>query len=254
MRSGGVSPGGPYHPKVVVRIVLVPAIPDTGEVMRTRHISLPAALLLASCSYSSIEDGASYNHVSTVEDMFTSSFVLETDEGVVLFDAGYRASNLESALNERALSLDMVTDVFLTHGHGDHVAGLELFPSARIRALEDEIDLVAEESGASVTDPLRHGDIVTLGAFSVEVFSVPGHTAGNAAYLVDRVLLLGDSAFANQDGELIPTPDSYSDSPELLDASVRSLAADLAERDEQIDWVVPSHTGPLEGTTAFFSF
>ena len=222
--------------------------------MRTRHLGLLVATLLASCSYSSIDDGASYNHLTTVQDLFTSSFILETGEGVVLFDAGYRSSNLESALKDRDLSLDRVTDVFLTHGHGDHVAGLELFPDARIRALEGEIELVAEESSASVTDPLGHGDIVTLGAFSVEAFSVPGHTAGNAAYLVDGVLLLGDSAFANKDGALVPTPDSYSDSPELLEASVRSLADVLAERSEQIDWVVPSHTGPLEGTAALFSF
>ncbi|MBN95180.1 MAG: hypothetical protein CL928_14105 [Deltaproteobacteria bacterium] len=217
-------------------------------------VALSGLSLFVGCSFSDITHGTTYNSITTVKDLFSSAFMLETDEGVVLFDTGYRTGRMISVLEDRGLSEDDVTDVFITHGHRDHIGGLAQFTGARLRALASEADLVAEESGVQVTDPLSPGDVVTVGQFSVEVFPVPGHTAGNAVYLVDGVLLLGDSAFADKGGGLIPTPDRYSDDPEQLKDSVRALAEALDERGDEVEWVVPSHTGGIAGLNALLAF
>jgi len=222
--------------------------------MRRITLLVCAAALTAGCSYSSIEDGAEYNGLVTIKDMFTSAYLLPTSGGAILFDAGFRSSRIESALDEQGVVPSDVTDVFITHGHGDHVAALDLFTDARIRAMSADADLVHEESGIEVSHPLAGGDQVVVGDVTVEAFAVPGHTPGNAVYLVNRVLVLGDSVFANKDGELIPTPTSYSDDSELLDTNLRALAQQLEERSETIEWLVPAHTGGVRGIEPLLAF
>ena len=98
--------------------------------MKRLSLLVFALTLTTACSYSGIEDGTEYNGLVTIEDMFTSAYLLPTSEGAVLFDAGFRSSRIESALEEQGVVPSDVTDVFITHGHGDHVAALELFSSA----------------------------------------------------------------------------------------------------------------------------
>ena len=189
-----------------------------------------------------------------MRDLFTSFFVLETSSRVVLFDAGFRPSRVENRLNELGLELSGVTDVFITHGHGDHVAGPSQLDRAQVFALADGVDQVEAESGETVDVSLNDRQELVIDDATIEVFSVPGHTSGNAIYLVDGVLLLGDSAFATRDGDLIPTPTEFSDDPAGLETRMRQLAEELAPRAEEIDWLAPAHTGGLEGSEALLAF
>ena len=95
--------------------------------------------LATGCSNTPIDDGAQFGPFTQVKTLFTSAFLAETDEGVVLVDAGFSASakQIGKALEERSLELSDVSDVIITHGHSDHVIGLEAFPSARVWAHED---------------------------------------------------------------------------------------------------------------------
>ena len=93
-----------------------------------RNLLAVVALLLCGCT-SAIEDGLAMNGIVTVGDSFTSSFLLTTDDGALLFDVGITASGqpVIDALADVGLSASDVTDVFLSHGHGDHVGGLAAF-------------------------------------------------------------------------------------------------------------------------------
>lgn len=50
--------------------------------------------------------------------------LLETSQARVLVDVGFSGRRLESMLGTQGLSLEDIDAVFLTHEHGDHVAGL----------------------------------------------------------------------------------------------------------------------------------
>ena len=195
-----------------------------------------------------IEDGARLGEVEQIKDWFTSVFAYETDDGVVLFDAGFREGALLRKLDDRSIAAGDVTDVFLTHGHRDHLGLIAALPNARVYGLQAEARLVEEESDgeAAVTHVVEDGQIVEVGA-GVEVFAVPGHTAGSAAYLVQGVLILGDSAIVDRDGRLVPVNPKRSDDPDAVLASMRALADRLRPRAEEIAWLAPAHSAPLRG-------
>jgi len=202
-------------------------------------------VLLCGCSNSSPVDGRSLNSVVTLRDLFTSAFLVPTDDGAVLVDAGFRANRIEAAVEAAGFTPDAITDILLTHGHGDHTVAIERFPNATVRALAAEQPLLDEEE-VTLDVPLEPG-LITLGGVEFEVFPTPGHTPGNAMFLVDQVLLMGDSAIGNTDGTLGPTGDNFSDDPEQLNASVRAVAATLAARPDPLDFLAPAHSDALSG-------
>jgi glyoxylase-like metal-dependent hydrolase (beta-lactamase superfamily II) len=194
------------------------------------------------------EDGFSRGDVTVLKDWFTSALLLESGDAVVLFDAGYRDGKMTRLLDDRGHAPDDVTHVFLTHGHSDHL-GLLPELSATVHALAEEASLVEEESEGEVTIDVfvEDGVSVDVGDTVVEVFAVPGHTAGSAVYLVNGVLVLGDSALVNRDGDLVPVAEKRSDDPQMLVESMRALADRLAPRADDVRWLAPSHSAWMEG-------
>ena len=77
----------------------------------------PVLLLLAmGCSNAPIDDGARFGPFTQVKTFFTSSFVAETSDGVVLVDSGFsrNASPIAAHLEERGLGLEDVRHVVIT--------------------------------------------------------------------------------------------------------------------------------------------
>lgn len=214
------------------------------------------ALTWSGCSNAPIEDGAKFGPFTQVKTFFTSAFVAETSQGVVVVDAGFSrsAKPIEAHLEDRGLSLDDVTDVIITHGHSDHVRGLGAFGNARVWAHEAEVALVREESddGIQVTDTVVDGDVIAVGDLEFEVLHVPGHTAGNLCLLADGVLLTGDTALSFKDGTVGPAPERYSDDPQQAMSELLSLRDRLAERSEDLTAVVFAHSEGMTDVTPFW--
>ena len=61
-----------------------------------------------------------------------------------------------------------------------------------------------EEEGERLDVELENRSVTTFGTTNIEVISVLGHTEGNAVYLVDDVLIMGDSAQGRKDGNIEP--------------------------------------------------
>lgn len=230
-------------------------------------IVLVLVLVVAGLGYATfgglaaIEDGERVGAtVEIVQDGYVSAAILDLGEGhVALVDCGNdpAAASLLHALERRGLGNGDVVAIFLTHGHLDHVAGCAQFRGAEIHALtadvaqaegregpEGPIGMLAGASptGITVAHPLDDATVVvTLENATIHVYAVPGHTAGSAAYLVDGVLFVGDSASLATDGRLVPAPWLFTENAALNVSSMHALADRLAT--EPITAIVTSHTG-----------
>lgn len=227
-----------------------------GCAMSLRASVIVSACLLSACARLPIEDGRKVGPLVQVKDSFTSCFLLEyAPKRAALFDACWNDEGqaVQKALEANGLTPDAVDAVFLSHGHTDHLGGLGMLPQASVYALEAERDLI-REGGNAVNVPLQDGDEVVLGDYTIHVYAVTGHTRGSAVYEVDGVLLMGDTVIAQKDGSLAPPAERYSDDPAENDASVRALMERLDEAGVAVDWVAPSHSGPVRGTKALRAY
>lgn len=120
---------------------------------------------------------------------FTYLLADEASRAAVLIDSVFEQHLRDLALvRELRLELRFCLE---THVHADHVTGAWLMK----RELGARI-AVATLSGATGYDQgLRHGDVVSVGALSIEVRATPGHTSGCLSYVVPagRCVFTGDA-------------------------------------------------------------
>jgi glyoxylase-like metal-dependent hydrolase (beta-lactamase superfamily II) len=221
---------------------------------------------------SDIQDGVEIESVRLVKDGFVTIGVVDLGGGkVALIDAGVdkEGKAILAELARRKLGPDAVEAVFLTHGHSDHMAACHLFQSAPVYALAADIGLAegreagkspigklagAKPTGVKIARGLTDGETVTLGNQHIQVFAIPGHTAGSAAYLVSGVLFLGDSAGSSKDGKILPAPWQFSDDPAQNHASLKALGERLRPDAANVKALVPAHSGLLRGLDPLLAF
>ena len=203
------------------------------------------------------------------KDVYVSIGIIDVGEAkLALIDAGADKDGkaLLAALTRRGRNPEDVVAVFLTHGHPDHVAGVHLLPKATTHVIASEIPYLTgareyrgplpsvmgvEDPGFRTTE-ISDRDRIQVGTRTLEVFAVPGHTEGSAAYLVDDVLFVGDAANLEADGALRSGPWIFSDDVDRQSASLRSLARVLKGR--TIRKVVFGHTGSAASAAPLESF
>jgi glyoxylase-like metal-dependent hydrolase (beta-lactamase superfamily II) len=128
-----------------------------------------------------------------------------------------------------------VVGVLATHYHADHVGGdlfghrIEGLPelltrlSVPVHANRHEVELIRTAAGVSAADLVGHdgGDVVPVGSIGVQLIHTPGHTPGSQCFLVDSLLLAGDTLFLEGCGRTdLPGSD-----PEAMYDSLQRLAS-----------------------------
>jgi glyoxylase-like metal-dependent hydrolase (beta-lactamase superfamily II) len=182
---------------------------------------------------------------------------------VVVFDAGLdpQGHPIDALLAALGARRDDVTDVFLTHGHPDHVAGIPVLAKARVHLGAADIPLAAGLIQAEALVPVLFGKMLAnppvkadaplsgattfpVGAADatmvVKAYPVPGHTPGSYVFLYDGVLVAGDIMVLKQ-GRLDTSPRMVDPHPEQNKAAIVSLKTKL--KDENVDIVCTSHGG-----------
>ena len=139
-------------------------------------------------------------------------FMQERGDRIVLFDAGLGASHngrLLENLDSVGVLPDEITDICITHFHGDHIGGLlssegeAVFKNAKLHfsdleldawtvgALKDKNEMVEKMLFAyeGRCETFQAGDTIVDGIITI---SAPGHTPGHTMYDVGDAIVVGD--------------------------------------------------------------
>ncbi|MGG7176451.1 MBL fold metallo-hydrolase [Clostridium paraputrificum] len=128
----------------------------------------------------------------------------KTKEAIVV-DPGGVNPEIERTIEELGAK---VKYILLTHGHFDHVGGVEyLADKLNVPFYINKIDEEYMEKDSSVYGSIRKadgylndGDRLTLGNHEIKVIHTPGHTKGGVCLLIDDKLFSGDTLFQGSIG------------------------------------------------------
>ena len=155
----------------------------------------------------------------------------------MVVDPGGEGERLVALLKEKGLQPEAV---ILTHGHGDHIGGVQAVVDAfkvpvYINKGDEEFltNSNLNLSGAigqpvKVTGDIhfiKEDDVIHLGEYSFKIIETPGHTPGGVCFYGEGMVLAGDSLFLESIGRTDFPGSSYED---LID-SVRHKLFTLPE-------------------------
>lgn len=180
----------------------------------------------------------------------TNAYVVSVDKSCIVIDPGFPKESVELAeyILERGLEVEYI---IATHGHFDHVLGVDRFrerlgykPKFYIHVNDMELlaragDALQRFFGVYVDPPkpdsyLYGGERFTLNGLVFEIIHTPGHTRGSICIYIEseKIMFTGDTLFRGSIGRY--------DFPESDQTLMRSSLERLAGMDPEIR-IFPGH-------------
>jgi glyoxylase-like metal-dependent hydrolase (beta-lactamase superfamily II) len=149
--------------------------------------------------------------------LWTNGYLVFDEEGSAIFvDPGGDVQEVRDYMAERHLTLKAV---LLTHGHLDHIAGVE----GLVALVGNNIYITPEDAPLLKRHPeamqqalgmecqgiedfktVKDGDLLSIGKLEIKAIATPGHTQGSVCYLIQcgrkSILISGDTLFAQSVG------------------------------------------------------
>ena len=169
--------------------------------------------------------------VSRVEGLRTEVYILDCEGGLILVDVGFTPQcihNIESELTKMGKVWRDIKMILITHAHGDHIDNLpkilQLTGGSEVMVGEGDAGSLEEQTGVKADLGLEQGDQIDA-CGGIEAVHIPGHSKGNLAYYLrkEKVMIVGDTVFGDDEGNLYPPPEKYCDDVELATENIRKL-------------------------------
>lgn len=155
----------------------------------------------------------------------------EATSNAILIDPGAQIEVFDRYIQEEKLKL---TDILLTHGHIDHLAGAGYYrkqydvpiwlhkqeADVLTYTLEQYADILGTEAESIVPERwFCEGD--SISSLSLSVLETPGHTKGSVVFRLGNALFTGDTLFCGSIGRM----DLYTGDARQMRDSLQKLFA-----------------------------
>ncbi len=139
-----------------------------------------------------------FDNMSVFPTEDVNAWAIQTSDGIIMIDATYDYSVKElivDAMPKAGLDPKQIKYVVVTHGHGDHSAGVKYLQDtfgARVLMSDADWKLLAQPArGGSAGAPVpkrdmtvTDGQTLTLGDTTITMYVTPGHTLGTISLVI----------------------------------------------------------------------
>lgn len=188
-------------------------------------------------------------HTLNLGELRSNSYVVETAPGrCIIVDLGGDADYLMNFLKINKLKL---TKILLTHGHFDHIGGVEevrRLTGAKVFIHVNDSEMLTSEKSSlasamsynpfipvALWTAVEEDSIIQDGELSFKVIHTPGHSGGSVCYICEDVIFSGDTLFNRSIGRT----DFSGGNPIDMKKSLKKLS--LLDGDYK---VLPGHNTP----------
>lgn len=170
----------------------------------------------------------------------SNCYILYKDFKAMIIDPGYESKALDSFLASNGLVVDII---YITHGHIDHVGGVNAlkrkYPRSTVYAPRKDQYWYQKDPRKGLHEDVlidvyvKEGDYVSFFDYLFKVIETPGHSYGSTCLYYHHILFSGDTLFKGSVGRT----DLYLGSFDELEKSIKQKLYTLP--DETI--VYPGH-------------